>query len=371
MSNETSDDVTLHTDHQLPPSDPYEMLQRLANKIDKSADLTRTKGGTSQALYQAICYSGETNEMAGDGLGLSSARFISTNPDNGDTPIQLRQIKFQIIKGAGSREKAGWTSLFRSPDDQTLTPYEQNLYLNLQPWCYSVNEAVGKMPIKNGDIVNIKKIGGAYFYDSIAERSTLENLELWVNEYMYGSSTPTAKNAFSKPYSGGPDATIGFPTGDDKFSGAILPISMTVGRVTSRVGLRTHPVTGEKESSHGGIDIAAAIGTPLYAIYDGEVIKAKGTTINGKEVTGFGAWIIIKHLVKNNAGKDKTLYTIYGHINSAAVKQGDKVKQGQVVATVGNEGRSTGPHLHFELHTGWPKSNRTRLDPVDALGWPI
>ena len=371
MSNHKKNDVvTTSDDHRQPPGNAFEMMERLSHKNNKAVEMTRTKTQTATALYQAVCYSGETNEMAGDGLGLSSAHFITTNPDSGDTQIKLRKVKFQIIKGAGSREKSGWTSQLKSPDDQSLTPYQQNLYLSLQPWCYSVNEDVGNLPIKNGDIINITKRGGAYFYDSIAERSMLENLELWMQEYLHGEAKK-GSDSFKKPYAGGPDATIGFPEGDEKFSGAILPLSMTVGRVTSRVGLRTHPVTGEKQSSHGGIDIAAPLGTPLYAILDGEVLKAKGTTINGREVRGFGAWVVVKHQTKNNAGKDKTLYTIYGHVNSATVKSGDKVTQGQTIATVGTEGKSTGPHLHFELHTGWPKSDRTRLDPVDALGWPI
>ena len=111
MSNETSDDIKLHVDHIQTPSDPIELLKQLGNKIDKSSDLTRSKSATGAVLYQAVCYSGETNEMAGDGLGLSSARFISTDPDNGDSPTQLRQIKFSISIFA---EPIDWLDKFKS-----------------------------------------------------------------------------------------------------------------------------------------------------------------------------------------------------------------------------------------------------------------
>ena len=177
----------------------------------------------------------------------------------------------------------------------------------------------------------------------------------------------------------GPIAMLGdlFPKGtppnaNDQYVGAILPIDMSIARVTSRMGLRIHPTKGTPNAKHGGVDIGAPLGTPMYAIYDGVVTHCRGTTIGGSPVGGFGAWVVVKHTdVLRVDGKRETLYSLYGHVNGATVKRKDKVKQGQVICTVGNEGQSTGPHLHFELCKDFSKRGPSKLDPIYALGWNI
>ncbi|AWB81009.1 endopeptidase [Corynebacterium yudongzhengii] len=96
---------------------------------------------------------------------------------------------------------------------------------------------------------------------------------------------------------------------------------------------------------HKGIDIANAIGTPILAIMDGTVIDAG-------PASGYGNWIRIKH--------DDGSISIYGHMVSLNVSVGDRVSAGQNIAGMGNEGFSTGSHLHFEIH---PTGNGA-VDPV-------
>ncbi|MGE0217864.1 MAG: M23 family metallopeptidase [Mycolicibacterium sp.] len=98
---------------------------------------------------------------------------------------------------------------------------------------------------------------------------------------------------------------------------------------------------------HGGIDIANAIGTPILAAADGVVIEAGPTA-------GYGAYVKLKHA-------DGTV-TLYGHINSWLVSVGERVMAGDQIATMGNRGNSTGPHLHFEVLV----NGSDRIDPV---GW--
>lgn len=86
---------------------------------------------------------------------------------------------------------------------------------------------------------------------------------------------------------------------------------------------------------HAGLDIANAIGTPIYAASDGEVI-ASGPT------PGYGMWVKIR-------GTDGAV-TLYGHVDTTTVQLGERVLAGDQIATVGNRGNSTGPHLHFEVH---------------------
>jgi murein DD-endopeptidase MepM/ murein hydrolase activator NlpD len=99
---------------------------------------------------------------------------------------------------------------------------------------------------------------------------------------------------------------------------------------------------------HAGIDIANAIGTPIYAVADGVVIDAGPTA-------GYGAWVKLRHA-------DGTV-TLYGHVNTWLVSKGDRVMAGDQIATMGNRGNSTGPHCHFEVLI----NGTNRIDPVPWL----
>lgn len=109
------------------------------------------------------------------------------------------------------------------------------------------------------------------------------------------------------------------------------------GYVTSPYGYRIHPLTGEKDL-HRGIDIGAAEGTPIQALQDGYVVWAG-------EAGDYGLCVVI--------GDGDGYQSRYAHCGSLLVSAGQEVKRGDVVATVGNTGSSTGPHLHLEVtHDG-------------------
>jgi murein DD-endopeptidase MepM/ murein hydrolase activator NlpD len=112
-------------------------------------------------------------------------------------------------------------------------------------------------------------------------------------------------------------------------------------RITSSFGMREHPILGYTRM-HMGIDFGAPTGTPVYAAGDGVVEKAGW-------INGYGRWLQLKH----SGG----LETGYGHLSRWAVRQGEHVHQGQVVAYVGSTGMSTGPHLHYEIMVGGKKVN--------------
>ncbi len=107
----------------------------------------------------------------------------------------------------------------------------------------------------------------------------------------------------------------------------------TRGWVTSGFGLRKSPFTGRKEK-HKGWDIGARLGSPIRATADGVV------RMSGRE-SGYGKMLEISH--------GYGIATRYGHNSKNLVKVGDRVKRGDVVALVGSTGRSTGPHLHYEV----------------------
>lgn len=108
----------------------------------------------------------------------------------------------------------------------------------------------------------------------------------------------------------------------------------TYGRLTSRFGLRRNPL-GRGRQFHEGIDIANSKGTDIVA-------SAKGIVVFSGYKSGYGRTIIIDH---ENGYK-----TLYAHNSSLLVSFGDRVEKGQVIAKMGSTGRSTGSHLHFEVH---------------------
>lgn len=99
---------------------------------------------------------------------------------------------------------------------------------------------------------------------------------------------------------------------------------------------------------HDGIDLAGPVGTPIYAASDGVVIDAGPTN------SGYGAWVKIRH-------GDGTV-TRYGHINSWDVQVGQRVFAGDLIATIGNRGNSTGPHLHLSVLLDG-------VNPTDPVSW--
>ncbi|MDA3822330.1 MAG: M23 family metallopeptidase, partial [Bacteroidales bacterium] len=116
--------------------------------------------------------------------------------------------------------------------------------------------------------------------------------------------------------------------------GFYVPVT---GRITSKYGYRVHPVTKRRHSMHTGIDIAAPKGTPVKAAASGII---KRTRYSG----GYGKLIIVQH--------EKDLVTYYGHLSAYRVRPGQRVTKGQIIGRVGTSGRSTGPHLHFEVRRG-------------------
>lgn len=121
------------------------------------------------------------------------------------------------------------------------------------------------------------------------------------------------------------------------------PLPKANNRITSGFGTRIHPVTGERKS-HLGMDIAANIGTDVYAIEAGVVSRVDYIGTGGNTVK-------IKH--KNN------IVSVYMHLNGYAVQEGDEVARGEVIAYSGNTGGSTGPHLHLQIEV-----NGSAINPI-------
>lgn len=133
------------------------------------------------------------------------------------------------------------------------------------------------------------------------------------------------------------------------------PVDNAAVMSTSQDSQVVRPTFGEFTSGRGerwgvmhhGIDIANAIGTPVVAAYDGTVIDAG-------PASGFGQWIRIR--------QDNGRIQVYGHVEEMWVAPGQRVSAGEQIATMGNRGQSTGPHLHFEVR----EPDGSSIDPI---GW--
>jgi len=100
---------------------------------------------------------------------------------------------------------------------------------------------------------------------------------------------------------------------------------------------------------HAGLDFADPIGTPIAAVTDGTVIEAG-------PASGFGMWVRVQ--------QDDGTIGVYGHVNDILATVGQPVRAGDAIATVGNRGFSTGPHLHYEVH----QADGGPIDPMPWLG---
>ena len=124
---------------------------------------------------------------------------------------------------------------------------------------------------------------------------------------------------------------------------SIWPVT---GVVTSTFGWRKSPFEDDKEL-HSGIDIAVHLGAPVVATADGKVVQSG-------PAGGYGNLVQLDH--------GNGIATLYGHNSRLAVQVGETVKKGQVISYAGSTGRSTGPHVHYEI-----RKNDTAIDPWTYL----
>ena len=170
--------------------------------------------------------------------------------------------------------------------------------------------------------------------------------ELWVP----GAAKQAAVAQYDSPEPEA-SATGRRPTGTDKRPGPVKAV-----KVGKQEGVLQWPVRGvlyakfgrKGKEGHDGIDLAAPAGSPVKT-------AGPGTVLFAGDQRGYGLIVLVEH--------DQHLITLYAHNRDLRVKTGQKVREGQVVATVGDSGKTSGPHLHFEVRKdGLPS------DPLDFLG---
>lgn len=173
---------------------------------------------------------------------------------------------------------------------------------------------------KNKGNTSIEILLRENYFSKITEKSTLYQID--GKEYFFVPNlrfSPTERAYFL-------DATLRLPIDKNKFW------------VSSDFGKRKNPFSGEWKN-HNGIDLAAPVGTPVYAVKDG------GVSVCIKNDPTFGNYIILSH----DRGK---MTSVYAHLSKINVELNQTVKKGDIIGYVGQTGLATGPHLHFEIRQG-------------------
>lgn len=219
-----------------------------------------------------------------------------------------------------------------------------------------MKEDYGRIMQKNmsvGDIAGDLKEAAQFVFKPIAESEENAEEAFSVNTYQVTSDETgetIAVGEIIENGSGGNDiesvqAAKGTSFADYYVSDEpVMPVAGA--RITSRFGYRTHPIKGSY-GFHTGLDLAAAEGTPVSAVFYGTVAETG-------EDDAWGKYVLIEH--------SEGLLTYYCHLSEIYVDEGAVIRQGETVGLVGSTGWSTGPHLHFEV-----RINGVRVDPEMLL----
>jgi murein DD-endopeptidase MepM/ murein hydrolase activator NlpD len=236
-------------------------------------------------------------------------RAVATNTSN--TGLRAPRVISKLVTNTG------WRSNQAVPANAGKNVYQSNRFIP-NPSDFTPTTTVSSVPIAPS--------GGA-----LPAPVTAQNIAPRPSMVAYNIplATTLPRIAFSGIYGRG----IAYnPTG------LIFPLSVPA-PITSLFGWRTHPISGDRRF-HAGMDIGAAMGTPILAAYSGQV-EAAGWQ------GGYGLTVVMSH---NNAQQ-----TLYGHMSEIFVQPGQRVEQGTVIGRVGSTGNSTGPHLHFEVRQLTPQ----------------
>lgn len=137
----------------------------------------------------------------------------------------------------------------------------------------------------------------------------------------------------------------------DPGTGFYWPLPSSQVTITSFFGYRKDPITGES-ANHSGTDIAAPSGTPIYAAHGGVVLTSAYHS-------SYGNYVVVS--------RGDGVSTLYAHMSKRAVSVGETVSQGQVIGYVGTTGRTTGPHLHYEVRVNDVRQDALKYYP--SLNW--
>ena len=328
-SSLSSDLLNSRTTKENPNLCSLDKLDELNNKLDDYDTGFSFLDDTGDLAIKPILFGDYDNsEDSNNGIKPRTSTIYYT-VENGDTVSSIARrfgISVNTILWANN---LGAASFIRPGDRLMILPYSGVLYT------VKSGDTLAKIALKYG--VEIEKILSCN--DLGAHLKIDQKLII-----------PGAKKIIEQIASRRTTSNTSYNSGLSVIQGLIKPSSIKVPSGSKMVWPTAgHRITQYFSWRHNGIDIGNKVGTPIYAADDGIVEIAAGGW-NG----GYGNTILLNH----GGGKK----TRYGHASKLYVRAGEAVEKGQVIALMGSTGRSTGPHLHFEVLVG-----RSRYNPLNYV----
>ena len=309
-----------------------EMIAEKAAELEEAQRLENEQLERYRARVRAMEENGGYNILAIISKSDSFSDMLTAMDDVGEIMESDRQLEDAYI---AARENTESVKADYEDTRSELEELKAQLKAEQEELEKDIEEAIQIILDLENDLENRQAEYDAIMAAEDAANATIDKLvaELEAERAAAAAAAAAAAGGGSGGGSGGGNANA---------TGSFLwPVASYV-YVSSRFGLRVHPITG-KTKNHTGIDIASNQGTAVYASDGGSVTLAGW---NG----GYGNCIMIDH--------GNGYVTLYGHLSSISVSVGQTVSQGATIGAVGSTGNSTGPHLHFEV-----LKNGTRIDP--------
>jgi murein DD-endopeptidase MepM/ murein hydrolase activator NlpD len=343
-----------------------EALQVAQGKADEAAALLQQAADAVAAAQVRIAHFSRDSYMSGSTLSGAAALLDAQGPSQlieraamleyvaADKVDVLAEMEVaRIAQAAAEAEaRAAREEMAAAEESAESAKVEADARLAVQQGAYAEIEAQKSVYEQQFEEANVEllRLQGARDAHAAWERQKAAEAAAAQAAAERAAAEAAAAAAAARKASSNPGTAPSGGTGGSGGSGGggvsggsyVLPTS---GRVSSCFGQRWG-------TFHGGVDIAAPIGTPVYSAHSGVVLRA-GTA------TGFGYAVYVLG--------DDGYVTVYGHVHRYFVSAGERVRAGEQIAEVGNRGESTGPHLHFEAH---PRGvvHGGQIDPVDWLG---
>lgn len=308
----------------------YQQAYMLAKQIDKTYDLRKLRPGHEMTLVLDQGEPTKESEVTGEAppnilkqliIYTSKLEQVEIEATGSDT-YRIQKTKKKLVTEKGRAKTSIQGSLYESASKQGM-PAKAILKL-MKNYSYDIDF---QRDIKGGD-----KLDVLYEFQKTEDGDVADSGDVGIVYSLLETGGRTLKQYRFKDEHG---FTQYYNEKGHNIVKKLLKTPVDGARMSSGYGMRKHPILGYSRM-HTGVDFAVPRGTPIYAAGDGTITYAgyKGS---------YGKYVSIKH---NN-----TYSTAYAHAHRIAknIKNGKRVKQGQVIAYVGSTGRSTGPHLHYEI----------------------
>lgn len=276
-------------------------------------------------------------------LVFSAQELPETTPDALRKQILWMREEVKQLEGlTEAEEKAAEETSLGKPDLLRMQAYFYVLFFGDVSECVPLESFYACFAAE--DVKKVEQNLARLLNRPVSEAESANAGELY-HRLQYGFSLPASGDVFDDWVNQLPGNTS-LLSGTD---GICCPIGANWRSVvSSEFGMRKDPVTGERKG-HGGIDLAVPTGTEVCCAWDGAVQAVRCSK------TGYGYHVIVSH--------ENGLVTLYAHCSKLLVKEGQQIKAGTVIALSGSTGKSTGPHLHFEVRVNGEQQNPRKYLP--------